>query len=110
VELCQRLLQMDRHDVAADLFVALDMLREAVEVCVRGKLFDRARELADELEEPELLDDLKAAQVEHLQYSNDADKLANVDVIAALDLYARNGQWDDCMAEAEKHGGQVGLE
>ena len=107
VELCQRLLQMDRYSVAADLFVALDMLREAVEVCVRGKLFDRARELADELEEPELLDDLKAAQVEHLQHNNDAGKLANVDVIAALDLYARNGQWDDCMAEAEKHGGQV---
>jgi hypothetical protein len=41
-----------------------------------------------------------------LHKSGDVKALANVDAIAALDIYAQKNQWDECLKEAEKHVNQ----
>jgi intraflagellar transport protein 172 len=73
--LCQRLVAMGKHGVAADLLIGVDMLREAVAVCLGGNLFPRAKALAQEMEDPELLRQVQEAHVNHLQKSNAAGEV-----------------------------------
>lgn len=38
-----------------------------------------------------------------LHQRGDVKALAGVDAFAALDIYAKKGQWEECFKEAEKH-------
>lgn len=165
---CQRLVQVNRHSVAADLYLGVDMITEAVQVrpgmgsrrfpvlctlsspahhtdveplsfpvaicttplharvprtlthththtptlflqvCMDGDLWDRARKLADDTEDDGLIQHVKACYVDHLKGRSDSGSdLAQVDVVAGLDMLMQNGQWERCITEAAKHGGQV---
>ena len=37
----------------------------------------------------------------------DAEALTGVNVVAGLDMFVERGDWEACMARAEKEGGQV---
>eukprot|EP00048_Salpingoeca_helianthica_P023440 m.24360 g.24360 ORF g.24360 m.24360 type:complete len:1745 (-) comp8673_c1_seq1:35-5269(-) len=104
-----RLRSLGRHEPAADLYLAVDMVREAVEACVEGALWDKARSIARE-HLPELLPGVEAKYVEVLRRGggrDHAEKLVSVDVQAGLNLFAERGEWDQCLAAAEKQGGAV---
>eukprot|EP00055_Hartaetosiga_balthica_P012104 m.57788 g.57788 ORF g.57788 m.57788 type:complete len:1739 (-) comp7836_c0_seq1:151-5367(-) len=103
---CRNLVSIDRFGAAAELFVSLDMLTEAVETCMAGDLWDRAKELAEEIDD-DMVEYVRGRYEAHLKNSGDTSELAQVNVIAALDMMAEQGEWQQCMAEAEKHGGQV---
>lgn len=44
---------------------------------------------------------------EFLRSQGQTDQLANVDIIAALDLYAEKQQWKKCLETAQQQGPQV---
>eukprot|EP00051_Salpingoeca_urceolata_P019102 m.274557 g.274557 ORF g.274557 m.274557 type:complete len:1824 (+) comp19348_c0_seq8:278-5749(+) len=106
---CTRLVELDRHEAAADLYLGIEMLQEAIDACIQGGIWDKARSLARDML-PEASPAVEAQYVEYLKAGGSAhaaEKLVDVDVTAGLDLFVQRGEWDQCMAAAEKQGGQV---
>eukprot|EP00052_Salpingoeca_macrocollata_P025012 m.226452 g.226452 ORF g.226452 m.226452 type:complete len:1747 (+) comp22359_c0_seq2:150-5390(+) len=105
-----RLIQLDRHEPAAELYLGVDMVQEAINTYTQGHLFEKARALAKE-QCPEMLPKVEAMYVEYLRGGgggeSSAEKLVSVDVAAGLDMYAQRGEWSRCLLAAEKEGGQV---
>ena len=75
-----------------------------------GGEWERALKLAEDTGDDGLIQHVKAAYAKHLKGNTDADAggaLAQLDVVAGLDMLVQNGHWEQCIAEAAKHGGQV---
>eukprot|EP00056_Hartaetosiga_gracilis_P018831 m.12051 g.12051 ORF g.12051 m.12051 type:complete len:1743 (+) comp7113_c0_seq1:45-5273(+) len=104
---CRNLVGIDRYGAAADLFLSVDMVNEAVQTSMAGGLWDKAKEIAGDSEDDAMIAFVAERYETHLQDSGDTESLAKVNVIAALDLLAEKGNWQECMAEAESHGGAV---
>ena len=49
VAAASKLADLGRHEPAADLYIGADMTKEAVETCIAGALWDKARGLAADL-------------------------------------------------------------
>lgn len=75
---------------------------------MQGDLWERAKALAAEMEDESIVQAVQEAHVRHLKQRQDPSRLADVDVVAGLDLFVQNGQWEQCIQAAVKHGGQVG--
>merc|ERR1712048_14626 len=80
--------------------------KEAIDVCIQGDLWDEAKDIASEVA-TEYEDYVEQKYVAYLKNKQMADKLIGVDVIAALDMYARRGEWDRCLQEAEQQSSEV---
>lgn len=105
----ERLAQINRHSAAADLFLHCDMIREAVGVCMDGKLWERAREIATN-HQPDMVatvDTRYGQSVRSAGSDANAEELLNVDASAGLDLMASRGDWKSCLRAAEKQGPSV---
>eukprot|EP00038_Savillea_parva_P019439 m.27515 g.27515 ORF g.27515 m.27515 type:complete len:1369 (+) comp4420_c1_seq1:587-4693(+) len=106
---CERLAQIGRHGVAADLFLNGDMMRQAVDVCTDGRLWDRALAIAADYL-PEMIPIVNQRRTDALRGDGadaDARELMTVDAVAGLDLMASRGEWKMCLREAEKQGAAV---
>lgn len=96
-----RLAEIKRHSAAAELYLSLDMVKEAIDMFMNAGDWNKAKKVAKELEskyEPYVDERYK----EFCKIQGKAEELANVDVIGALDMYAEKSQWDKCLQMAEQ--------
>ncbi|XP_037837544.1 intraflagellar transport protein 172 homolog [Kryptolebias marmoratus] len=101
-----RLVQLRKFNAAAELYLNLDLIKEAIDVFIEGEEWNKAKRVAKELE-PRYEDYVDQKYKEHLKNQGRVESLAGVDVMAALDLYAEKGQWDKCLDTASKQNFKI---
>ncbi|XP_029847708.3 intraflagellar transport protein 172 homolog [Ixodes scapularis] len=100
------LLEIRKHSSAAQLFLSIDLVQDAVDTLVAGEEWSKAKKVAKEFD-PRLEEHVDRKYKEFLRHQGQTDQLANVDVIAALDLYAEKQQWKKCLETAQQQGPEV---
>ena len=98
--------QLGRYEAAGDHYCGVEMYREAIESYVHARAWDKARACSRDMA-PAMQDHVEEQYIAHLQENADTDALMGVDVIAALDMLAEQGDWVQCMKKAKSEGGQV---
>ncbi|XP_056873005.1 intraflagellar transport protein 172 homolog [Takifugu flavidus] len=94
-----RLAERRKHGDAADLYLSVDLIKEAIDVFIDSEEWNKAKRVAKELE-PRYEDYVDHKYKEYLKNQGKVDSLVDVDVMAALDMYAERGQWDKCLETA----------
>jgi len=105
----ERLIGVRRHEAAADLYIGVDMAKDAIDACMAGGAWPKARQLAREYM-PGYTAEVEQRYTVTLKEGGDktdASELLNVDTVAGLDMLASRGQWQKCLKEAEQHGGGI---
>ncbi|KER27764.1 hypothetical protein T265_05253 [Opisthorchis viverrini] len=92
---------LKRHALAGELLLSVDKVQKAIEAFIAGEEWNKARRVAHELE-PRLEAYVERKYKEALKSSGQAETLADVDVLSALEMYAEQGRWEKCLAAAEK--------
>lgn len=105
-ELGPRLMEMNQFGPAAQLYLAAEMPKEAVDVFIQSENWGKARRLAKEIN-PQLLAYVETQQKSRLRMENNVEQLADIDIIGALDLLAEQGQWTRCIEKAKQHSAVV---
>ncbi|XP_046396687.1 intraflagellar transport protein 172 homolog [Ischnura elegans] len=100
----QRLAARGHATGAAQFYLHCELIQEAVEVLVEAKEWTKARRIAAELD-PRLEEFVNARHKESLKRGGNVDQLAEVDIVAALDLLAEQGRWGQCLEKAKAHAG-----
>ncbi|KNC30792.1 Intraflagellar transport protein osm-1 [Lucilia cuprina] len=100
-QLAPRLLQIKQIGPAAQLFLAADMPKEAVDVFITAEQWSKARRLAKELD-PELMAYVELQQKTRLKSEGNVEQLADIDIVSALDMLAEQGQWQRCLDKAKQ--------
>ncbi|XP_030838935.1 intraflagellar transport protein 172 homolog isoform X2 [Strongylocentrotus purpuratus] len=103
---CPRLAEINKHNMAAELYLSLDLIKEAIDTLMDGGEWARAQKVAKELE-PRYERYVDDKYKEFLKSEGRAESLATVDIIGALDMYVDRGEWEKCMETAEKQGYKV---
>ncbi|XP_021109553.1 intraflagellar transport protein 172 homolog [Heterocephalus glaber] len=88
-----------KHSAAAELSLNLDLVKEAIDAFIEGEEWNKAKRVAKELD-PRYEDYVDQHYKGFLKSQGKVDSLVGVDVVAALDLYAEQGQWDKCIETA----------
>ncbi|XP_053736543.1 intraflagellar transport protein 172 homolog [Synchiropus splendidus] len=101
-----RLNQLKKHSTAAELYLDLDLIKDAINSFMEGEEWNKAKRVAKELA-PRYEDYVDQKYKEHLKNQGKVDSLVGVDVMAALDMYAERGQWDKCLETASKQNFKI---
>ncbi|KAM4529832.1 intraflagellar transport protein 172 homolog [Fundulus diaphanus] len=101
-----RLTQLRKFNAAAELYLNMDLIREAIDAFIEGEEWNKAKRVAKELE-PRYEDYVDQKYKEHLKNQGKVESLVGVDVMAALDLYAEKGQWEKCLDTASKQSFKI---
>ncbi|KAJ8009128.1 hypothetical protein DPEC_G00085660 [Dallia pectoralis] len=101
-----RLTQLRKYSAAAELYLNLDLIKEAIDAFIEGEEWNKAKRVAKELD-PRFEDYVDQRYKEHLKNQGKADSLVGVDVMAALDMYAERGQWEKCIEIASKQNYKI---
>uniref|UniRef100_A0A3P8T009 Intraflagellar transport 172 n=1 Tax=Amphiprion percula TaxID=161767 RepID=A0A3P8T009_AMPPE len=101
-----RLTQLRKFNAAAELYLNMDLIKEAIDVFIEGEEWNKAKRVAKELE-PRYEDYVDQKYKEHLKNQGKVESLVGVDVMAALDLYAERGQWEKCLDTASKQNFKI---
>uniref|UniRef100_A0A4W5KBN0 Intraflagellar transport protein 172 homolog n=1 Tax=Hucho hucho TaxID=62062 RepID=A0A4W5KBN0_9TELE len=101
-----RLTQLRKYSAAAELYLNLDLIKEAIDAFIEGEEWNKAKRVAKELD-PRFEDYVDQRYKEHLKNQGKADSLVGVDVMAALDMYAERGQWEKCIETASKQNYKI---
>ncbi|KAJ8275180.1 hypothetical protein COCON_G00098050 [Conger conger] len=101
-----RLVQLRKHSAAAELYINLDLIKEAIDAFIQGEEWNKAKRVAKELD-PRFEEYVDQKYKEHLKNQGKVDSLVGVDVMAALDMYAERGQWDKCIETAAKQNFKI---
>ncbi|VDP85645.1 unnamed protein product [Echinostoma caproni] len=96
-----RLCTIGRHSLAGELLLSVDKIQKAIDAFIAGGEWSKARRVTRELE-PRLESYVEAKYKEALKSTGQAETLASVDVLSALDMYAEQGRWEKCLAAAEQ--------
>ncbi|KAA8582872.1 hypothetical protein FQN60_015418, partial [Etheostoma spectabile] len=96
-----RLTKLRKYNAAAELYLNMNLIKEAINVFIEGEEWNKAKRVAKELE-PRYEDYVDQKYKEHLKNQGKVDSLVGVDVMAALDMYAERGQWEKCLETASK--------
>uniref|UniRef100_A0A2K5S7U6 Intraflagellar transport protein 172 homolog n=1 Tax=Cebus imitator TaxID=2715852 RepID=A0A2K5S7U6_CEBIM len=96
-----QLIGIGKHNAAAELYLNLDLVKEAIDAFIEGEEWNKAKRVAKELD-PRYEDYVDQCYKEFLKNQGKVDSLVGVDVVAALDLYVEQGQWDKCIETATK--------
>merc|ERR1719160_1052914 len=101
----KRLQQIQRFEAAAELYESIEKAREAVQCYINGEVWDKAKLLSQQ-QVPDMVRVVEEKYKTHLMSQGDGDELIRRtgDIDSALDMYARNGDWDKCLSLAEKQG------
>ncbi|KAE8286539.1 Intraflagellar transport protein 172-like protein [Larimichthys crocea] len=91
---------------AAEVYLNVDLIKEAIDVFIEGEEWNKAKKVAKELE-PRYEEYVDQKYKEHLKNQGKVDSLVGVDVIAALDMYAERGQWEKCVETAAKQNFKI---
>jgi intraflagellar transport protein 172 len=101
-----RLIEINRSNQAAELYLRVDMVRECIDAFISGEEWGKAKKVAEQLDKS-LIPYVEQKYKEQLHKSGDIKAVADYDAASALDLYIKNGQWDECLALAEKQSKEV---
>ncbi|EAT43404.1 AAEL005155-PA [Aedes aegypti] len=101
-ELGPRLIEINQIGPAAQLYLAAELPREAVDVFIKTDNWNKARRLAKEID-PQLVAYVEAQQKSKLRNQGNVEQLADIDIMGALDLLAEQGQWTRCIEKAKQH-------
>ncbi|GAB6029104.1 hypothetical protein CHUAL_004885 [Chamberlinius hualienensis] len=101
-----RLAELEKYNQAAQVYIAVRMNKEAIDVLAKGRNWDKARKVAKELD-PKLIPYTDEKYKEFLKHEGKVDQLANVNVGAALDLHVQRGEWQKCVELAERQSAKV---
>ncbi|XP_067120573.1 intraflagellar transport protein 172 homolog [Centruroides vittatus] len=101
-----RLIEIKRFGVAAEMYLRIDKIKEAIDVFMAGEEWSKAKKVAKELE-PRLEEYVDDHYKAFLRTQGKTDQLASIDVVAALDMYAEQNQWSKCLEMAEQQGTKV---
>ena len=101
-----RLVEIGRHNAAAQLYLGVEMVREAIDAFISGEEWAKAKKVAKELE-PRLEGYVDEKYKYFLKNEGKAEQLANVDIISALDMYVEQGNWNKAINTAANHGPEV---
>ncbi|XP_033977130.1 intraflagellar transport protein 172 homolog [Trematomus bernacchii] len=101
-----RLTKLMKYNAAAELYLNMNLIKEAIDVFIEGEEWNKAKRVAKELE-PRYEDYVDQKYKEHLKNQGKADSLVGVDVMAALDMYAERGQWEKCLETASKQNFKI---
>ncbi|XP_066969064.1 intraflagellar transport protein 172 homolog [Macrobrachium rosenbergii] len=101
-----RLLEIKRYTAAAQLFLAGDLVKEAIDAFITGQEWSKAKKVARELE-PRYESYVDSAYKEFLKNEGKAEALADVDLTGALDMYVEGGQWTRAFETAASHGPEL---
>lgn len=96
-----RLIEIHKHSKAAELYINVDLIKEAVDALMQGGDFQKAKRVAKEFA-PQLEGYVDDKYKNHLKHQGDTKAMASVDVETALDMYVERGQWEKCIETAEK--------
>lgn len=101
-----RLTKLQQFKTAAELYLNMDLIKEAIDVFIEGDEWNKAKRVAKELE-PRYEDYVDQKYKEHLKNQGRVESLVGIDVIAALDMYAERGQWEKCLETASKQNFKI---
>lgn len=105
-QLGPELVKLNQVGPAAQLYLAAELPKEAVDVFIQTENWSKARRLAKEID-PQLVAYVEREQRNRLRNEGNVEQLADVDIVGALDLLAEQGQWTRCIEKARQHGGAV---
>ncbi|CAG5928433.1 unnamed protein product [Menidia menidia] len=101
-----RLAGLRKFSAAAELYLNMDLIKEAIDVFIDGEEWNKAKRVAKELE-PRYEHYVDQKYKDFLKNQGRAESLVGVDIMAALDLYAEKGQWDKCLETASKQNFKI---
>ncbi|XP_025050082.1 intraflagellar transport protein 172 homolog [Alligator sinensis] len=101
-----QLVAMRKFSAAAELYLNLDLIREAIDAFIEGEEWNKAKRVAKELD-PRSEEYVDQRYKEYLKNQGKVDSLVGVDVMAALDMYAEREQWEKCLETAAKQNYKV---
>nr|CAD7197554.1 unnamed protein product [Timema douglasi] len=101
-----QLLAVKESTLAAQVFLSADLVKEAIDAFIHAEDWNKAKRVARELE-PSYETYVDERYKESLKRQGRADQLADVDIIAGLDLLAEQNQWSRCLETASQHSQQV---
>ncbi|KAI3379117.1 hypothetical protein SNEBB_011462 [Seison nebaliae] len=96
----------DQFEKAGEYYTLADRLNDAVNVFIRAKKFDKAKKVADMISK-EKGQEVSEKYKNHLSKAGDMKQLAALDADTALEMMAEKHEWSQCIAEAQKHGGEL---
>ncbi|CAG9768133.1 unnamed protein product [Ceutorhynchus assimilis] len=100
--LSPRLIDINEYAVAAQLYISMELMKEAIDTFIVAEDWTKARKVAKELE-PAYESYVESKYKDRLLKKGDVEQLADVDIIGALDLLAEQGQWIRCIEKAKSH-------
>jgi intraflagellar transport protein 172 len=101
LEVSKRLVDVGREESAADVLFEVGRHEEAINICIRGKKYDKARALAKG--NPTLTRRVDESYQTHLVSREDTKELVELGHSeAALDVLAKRGDWDRVWEVAAK--------
>ncbi|CAG9856074.1 unnamed protein product [Phyllotreta striolata] len=101
-----RLVEIGEYRVAAQLYVSVEMMKEAIDAFVVAEDWGKARKIAKELD-PAFESYVEGKYKDRLLKKGDVEQLADVDIIGALDMLAEQGQWTRCIEKAKSHSAPI---
>ncbi|KAM4693761.1 LOW QUALITY PROTEIN: intraflagellar transport protein 172 homolog [Discoglossus pictus] len=101
-----QLVSAGKHSAAAELFLNMDLIKEAIDAFIEGEEWNKAKRVAKELD-PRYEQYVDERYKEYLKNQGKVDSLVGVDVMSALDMYAERGQWEKCIETAAKQNYKV---
>ncbi|CAH2245239.1 intraflagellar transport 172 homolog [Pelobates cultripes] len=101
-----QLVSAGRHNAAAELYLNMDLYKEAIDAFIEGEEWNKAKRVAKEMD-PQYAEYVDERYKDYLKNQGKVDSLVGVDVMAALDMYAERGQWEKCIETAGKQNYRV---
>lgn len=105
-QLGPKLVKIKQIGPAAQMYLAADMPKEAVDVFIDSEQWAKARRLAKEID-TELMTYVEKRQKSRLKNEGNVDQLADIDIMSALDMLAEQGQWQRCLEKAKTLNAKV---
>jgi intraflagellar transport protein 172 len=101
-----RLVQLNKANLAAELYLKVDLIKECIDAFISADEWGKAKKVAEQLDKS-LVSYVEELYKQSLHKSGDIKAVADYDAVAALDIYATNNQWDECIKLAEKQNENV---
>ncbi|XP_060552918.1 intraflagellar transport protein 172 homolog [Ruditapes philippinarum] len=103
---CPRLVEQRKFTAAAELYLSVDLVKDAIDMFMAAEEWGKARKVAKELE-PKYEAYVEDRYKESLKSQGRADVLAGVDVVGAIDMYIEKGEWQKALDTAEQQNPKV---
>lgn len=101
LEVAKRLVEVEREESAADILFEIGRQEDAINICIAGRRFDKAKALAQG--NSQLKHKVEDAYQGHLVSNEDTSELVDLGrADVALDVLAKRGEWDRVWEVATK--------